>query len=361
MSLDPPPFVERNATPDTHDADAFRPQLVRKRMSDVAPEAVSWLWPGRFPLGKLALLVGDPGLGKSFLTLDLAARLSRGTPWPDRLDEAVTPADTVLLSAEDDPGDTIRPRLDAAEADASRIHVVTGVQRSATGEPKYFSLDADLGPLEDTIAETSARLCVIDPVSAYLGDRDSHSNADIRGLLAPLADLAARHGCAVVAVTHMNKAGGARAMYRAMGSLAFIAAARIGWLVAKNQEDDTRRLLLPIKSNLIAEPHGIAFQILDGRVHWFPEPIDVDADAVLSATGGDRAESNAAADWLLSLLACGPLPVGEIRDAARADCHRWRTVERAKKTLGIVSQREGYGSSGRFVWKLPEGEEEGGP
>lgn len=335
------------------DTQGFRPRVIRRRLSDVVPEDVSWLWPSRIPYGKLSLLVGDPGLGKSFLMLDIAAKLSRGTPWPDLRDTRIEPANTVILSAEDDPADTIRPRLDTAEADVTRIHVIEAVQRTPDGERAYFSLDLDLKPLEDCVVDTDARLVVIDPVSAYLGSRDSHSNADIRGLLAPLSDLAARHRCAVIAVTHMNKSGASRALYRAMGSLAFTAAARIAWLVAKDSDSPGRRLMLPIKSNLIEDPSGIAFEITEGRVCWFPERIDTDADSVLAVSTEDRTECAAAADWLTELLAVGSMPVNEVRQAAKADCHAWRTVERAKKRLGVRSSREGFGGGSRYVWSLP--------
>ncbi len=333
---------------------AGRPHVIGRRLADVAPEQVSWLWPGRIPYGKLSLIVGDPGLGKSFLTLDIAARLSTGTPWPEQRDVRIEPGNSVILSAEDDPADTIRPRLDAAGADATRVYAIEGVKRTSEGGCEYFTLDCDLRALEDCIIDRAARLCIVDPVSAYLGRRDSHSNADIRGLLAPLSDLAARHRCAVIAVTHMNKSGASRAMYRAMGSLAFTAAARIAWLVATDNDNPGRRLLLPIKSNLIEDPSGIAFEIAEGRVSWFYGRIDIDADTVLASSAEDRTECAAAADWLTELLVRGPMPVREIQQAADADCHKWRTVERAKTALGLRSSREGFGGGARYVWSLPE-------
>lgn len=333
--------------------DEFEPRVLTRCLADVEPEPVAWLWPERIPFGKLTLIVGDPGLGKSFLTLDIAARLSRGTPWPDRRDESVTPGGTILLSAEDDLADTIRPRLDAAEADVTRIHAITAVQRTSDTGPAYFNLDADLEALERCIRDTGARLVVVDPLSAYLGHRDSHRDADIRALLAPLADLAARHRCAVLSVSHLNKNAAGRAMYRAMGSLAFTAAARVAWLVGRDPDNDRRRLLVPIKANLITEPSGIGFEIIDGRVSWFPDPVHVDADALLASDGPDRQAQNDAADWLMSLLAVGSMPVPEIRKAAEADCQGWRTIERAKKALGVVSRRDGYGKTGRFTWELP--------
>ncbi|MHC4696647.1 MAG: AAA family ATPase [Planctomycetota bacterium] len=338
---------------------AFRSFAIRTRLVDVVAEDVTWLWPRRIPYGKLTLIVGDPGLGKSFVTLDVAARLSAGTPWPDQRDAPVQSGNVVLLSAEDDLGDTIRPRLDAAGADVTRIHAITAVQRSAKDEPRYFSLDDDLCELDRCIIETDARLCVVDPVSAYLGGRDSHCNADMRGLLAPLAGIAARRRCAVVCVSHLNKSAAQHAIYRTMGSLAFTAAARIAWLVARDPDDPQRRLLLPIKSNLIQDPTGIAFRIVDGVVHWDSEPVQVDADSVLTSNGTDRTQRTEAEDWLTRLLAVGPMPVNEIRKAAEADSHAWRTVERAKNRLGVVSRREGFGENGRFTWELRTAVEDG--
>lgn len=142
---------------------------------------------------------------------------------------------------------------------------------------------------------------------------------------------------------------GPRALYRAMGSLAFTAAARIAWLVAKDNDDEQRRLLLPLKSNLIEDPTGLAFRLIEGVVTWDPDPVNVDADTVLASDGTDRSERAAAAEWLIELLAVGPMPVQDIRAAAEAEGHAWRTVTRAKKSLGVVSQREGFGGGGRFT------------
>lgn len=335
---------------------SFRPHILSVTMSDVEPENVTWLWPDRFPHGKLTLIVGDPGLGKSFLATDVAARLSSGTPWPDRQDEPVEPGNVIILSAEDDLADTIRPRLDAAGADPSRIHAVIGVKRVSDGGRCYFSLDADLTALEEHIVRMDARLVILDPITAFLGSRaDGNSNTDIRAILGPLSDLAAKHLCAILAVSHLNKQHGGRAMYRTMGSLAFTAAARSAWLIAKDKHDERRRLMLSIKNNLVEDPKGIAFQIEGGCLHWFPEPIDIDADSVLANDdAGERTERNAAADWLTELLARGPMPVKDIRGAAEADCHKWRTVERAKQAIGVRASREGYGSGGRYVWSLPD-------
>jgi RecA-family ATPase len=194
-------------------------------LDSVVREQLDWLWPGRIPLGKLTLLAGDPGLGKSFVTLDMAARVSRGSEWPDLPLIEQPSGGVVLLNAEDDLADTIAPRLDQAGADDSQIVAFEGVR---TGRKKrLIALDTDIPRLEEVlINRPNVRLVVIDPLSAYCGGIDSHKNSEVRGLLAQLAVLAHRHRVAVVAVTHLNKSRDKKAVYRAMGSLAFAAAAR---------------------------------------------------------------------------------------------------------------------------------------
>jgi len=174
--------------------------------ADIASKQLHWLWPGRIPLGKLTLLIGDPGLGKSLLTADIASRVSRGTSFPDG---AVCESGSVIfLSAEDDAADTIRPRLDVAGADVFRVHTLDAVRVQLSGgsvTEKAFNLETDCTHLESALSQhPDVRLIVIDPLSAYLGGTDSHSNAEIRGLLSPLAALAARCEVAVLAVTHQG-------------------------------------------------------------------------------------------------------------------------------------------------------------
>jgi archaellum biogenesis ATPase FlaH len=192
--------------PDTDEnpTNEIRPQIVSRRLSEVEPEELDWLWLERVPLGKLTLLAGDPGLGKSFLTLDMAARVSRGEPWPDDPATLQPVGSVILFSAEDDLADTIRPRLDKADADVSRIMAVEGVQWSDAEHDesgvRHFSLENDLPRLEELITENpGTRLVVIDPISAFCGRTDSHKNSEVRALLSPLAQLASKHSVAVVA------------------------------------------------------------------------------------------------------------------------------------------------------------------
>ena len=336
-------------------------------MSDVVSRPIEWLWWGRIAIGKLTLLAGDPGLGKSFVTLDIAARISTGTPWPDRRDEGIEPGDVILLSAEDDLEDTIKPRLDAAGADSKRIVAIQGInfydEQTDRTYLKSFNLEADLPALESAIEKsTKCRAVVIDPITAFCGHADSHKNADIRGLLAPLSSLAAKYRVAVIAVTHLNKSGGANALYRAMGSLAFVAAARAVWLVTKDAESPSRRLMLAMKNNLGPDGSGLAYCLMqtepDGPavVAWEPDPVMITANEALAAheRQGEKREKGkveASGDWLREQLGGGPLPKLELERRAREAGMSWASVRRAQHVLGIRPRKAG---DGPWLWGLPE-------
>lgn len=323
---------------------------VALKLSAVEPRPLDWLWPGRIPAGKITLLAGDPGLGKSLLSLDIAARISSGTPWPDTL----TPApqgDVILLSAEDDPADTIRPRLDAAGADPDRITLLCAVQ-DRDGQ-RTFDIRRDVHVLEQCLRETGAHIVVVDPLSSYLGATDSHNNADVRAALAPLAEVVARHGVAVLAITHLRKAGG-RAVHRMMGSLAFAAAARAVWIVENDESETGRALLLPVKSNLGPAPTGLAYVVRSTRagpiVDWSPEPIPVGADGFPAQA--DSAVLQEAAGFLLLTLAQGPQAVQDIEREAQGAGISLATLRRARARLGIKPVKRGF--RGPWFLELPK-------
>ncbi len=353
----PPPSVEAEQPSRTPDLQV---------LEEVEAELVQWLWWGRIPLRKLTLLAGDPGLGKSCITTDMAARVSRGTPWPDNVNVPTIAGGVVLLSAEDDLADTIKPRLSAAGADCRRIVALQGVKRfdAETGEEirDPFSLQYDLKCLEMAVEQCrGCRLVIIDPVTAYLGIKlDSHRNTEVRAVLGPLSDLAGRLGVAVVAVTHLNKSVGGAAMYRAMGSLAFIAAARAAWAVTKDKDDPARRLMLPVKNNLAADGTGLAYRLADGGndapvVAWEPDPIAIDVDDALGPDRSDdhRTERNDAIGWLREALGDGSLPTKSVQRLARESGHAWATVRRAADELQIKPKRDGFGEGSAWYWALP--------
>ncbi len=207
-------------------------------LSDVKPERVSWLWPGRLPLGKLTVLDGDPGKGKSTLSLDLSARLTRGDIMPDGSGGGF-PAGVVILSGEDGLADTIVPRLIAAGADLSRVVALASCPDSEGDGEHPPVLPDDLPTIRAAIARVGAKLAIIDPLMAYLSDgTNSHKDQDIRRVLFRVAALAEETGAAVLVVRHLNKATGGVALYRGGGSIGIIGAARSGLLVAADPDDE---------------------------------------------------------------------------------------------------------------------------
>lgn len=335
-----------------------------RSFSEIKPETLKWLWPGRIPLGKLTLLVGDPGLGKSLLTIDIAARVSRGTSFPDSLECAA--GAVIMASAEDDPADTIRPRLDAAKADLSRIHALEGMRvtlaDSSTGE-RPFDLEAGISTLEDALARIrGARLIIVDPISAYLGRADSNSNAEVRGLLSPLASLAARHSVAVLCVTHLRKSAGA-AVHRAIASIAFTAAARAVWAVAPDPSDAERRLMLAVKQNLGPNMSGLAFRVQtqDGlpRLDWESGAVSLDANSILNTeTHEDQSGRKEAEEWLRECLADGPIGAREAIRAANDDGISRSTLWRAANAIRI-SRRKLGGRGAGWEWSLEDSKNSG--
>ena len=202
---------------------------VVQSLSSVTRERVSWIWDRRIARRKLNITAGEPGEGKSTLTLDVTARVTRGAAWPDG---GHAPQGTVLLlSAEDGLGDTIAPRLDAAGADSSQVHALTAV-RSIDGKDRHLDLSRDLPQLEAAIQQVHPLLVVIDPLSAYLGKTDSWKDSEVRSLLSPLAAMADRYNCAIVGVMHLSKSSGRKALHRLLGSIGFSAAARVVLAVA---------------------------------------------------------------------------------------------------------------------------------
>lgn len=200
--------------------------LIIRRVSDVPMEKISWLWPGRIARGKLTVIAGHPGLGKSQVTAWMAATVSTGRPWPGS-DQRAEQGNVLILNAEDAVADTIRPRLLAAGADDERVYVIDAVRTNSDGKERTFSLETDLEHLERAIVEIGgAALIIIDPITAYLGKTDGHSNSEVRGVLAPLSALAERKNAAVIGVSHLSKGGGNEALMRVLGSVAFVAAAR---------------------------------------------------------------------------------------------------------------------------------------
>jgi hypothetical protein len=277
------------------------PTAVSVRLSAVVPEVVRWLWAGRFPLGKLALVDGDPGLGKSTMLLDIAARVSRGDAMPDGSHgDVVGAGGVVILQAEDGLADTIVPRLLAAGADLDRIEAFTFMAEPAetdhegrTRKPAHDRLPhlADVQGLADVIARIEARLVIVDPLVAFLPPRiDSNKDSEVRQGLSGVVGLAGVSGCCVVGVRHLNKASALSALYRGGGSIGIIGAARSGLLVASDPDSPARRVLAPLKSNLAPIAPSLAWHLeasAGGVAHVVWEGVtELSATALLE--GGDK-------------------------------------------------------------------------
>ena len=291
------------------EASEWKPMLesepVGRLLDSVESEQVSWLWPGRIPRGKLTLIDGDPGTGKSAMTMDLAARVSVGRTFPD--DSLCERGGVVLLSAEDGLPDTIRPRLEAAGADLGSILSLATI---ADGDSeRLLSIPEDLGIIKRGIERVDAQLVIVDPLMAFLsGAVNSHRDQDVRRALAPLAKLAEETGAAVVVVRHLNKGSDGNALYRGGGSIGIIGAARSALLVAKHPEDDRKRVLANLKSNLAGAAGSLAFT-LDGaangavRVEWQGEtPLDASALLAPPMNDEERRELGALRDAVAELL-----------------------------------------------------------
>jgi hypothetical protein len=342
-------------------AEELRPEEVGKLLSGVEPEEVAWLWPSRLALGKLALVDGDPGLGKSAMTLDLAARVSAGKGFPDGAE--CEPAGVVLLSAEDGLADTIRPRLDAAGADTSKI-LALATAPDEDGHDRLLSIPEDLGLIEKGIRRVGARLVVVDPLMAFLsGDTNTHRDQDVRRALAPLAGLAERTGAAVLVVRHLNKAAANNPLYRGGGSIGIIGAARMAFVVGKDPQDEDRRVLAFTKNNLAKPPASLMFALEEAgndavRVIWLGESEVSAKDLLATPRDEEHADTRGAAvEFLNEVLADGPVSASQVREEAEDAGISLRTLERAKKTVGIISYRENVAGEkrgkGRWYWRLP--------
>ncbi len=349
---------------------AARPIVTLTAAKDLKAVPINWIWPGWLACGKLHVLGGQPGTGKTTIAMKLAAVISGGGTWPDGRFSPV--GNVVIWSGEDDPADTLLPRLLAAGADPERVFFVTGVEEA--GEERPFDPAKDMGALRATIvAVPNVKLIVCDPiVSAVAGD--SHKNAETRRALAPLVELAADRGAALVGITHFSKGtSGREPVERITGSLAFGALARVVMVAAKDadNEDGTagRRIFARAKSNIGPDDGGFAYRLdqvpmpgderIVASVVTFGDPIEGSARDMLAAAEAqpeDGQHGSALADaeaFLLDHLLEGPSPAKKVKAAAAQAGLAWITVRRAKDRLKVAARKDGMDAG--WTWSLPEG------
>ena len=336
-------------------------------LADFEVRPVEWLWYGRLARGKVTLVDGDPGDNKSTFTLDLAARLTTGRPLPtfEGPDLAsVSPRWVAIMTAEDDPGDTVRPRFEAAGGDPSYAAWVPTFRTvfdevAAMEVQSPTTIPADLDIIREVMEDSGAELLIVDPLSAYIGSVDAHRDNEVRAAIRPLADLAAELGFAVLAVRHFTKSGTGRALHRGGGSVAFIGAARVGLTVVRDPDDDTSRLLSVSKCNLAPEQPTLRYRIATDPdrdqpvVEWIGTD-DRNADDLVN---GDEDRSEAEA-FVLATLSAGPVSASDVLSAANAAGIPRSTLMAAKKRLKVESTKEGFADG--WTW-LPPQESTKGP
>ncbi|WP_211467312.1 AAA family ATPase [Collimonas silvisoli] len=359
------------AMPEEPDAKAARDMIEKAFVShrtvnlrcgaDIKPQAITWLWSGWLPAGKLTILAGTAGTGKTTLALSLAATLTVGGRWPDGA-ACVKPGNVLIWSSEDNPDDTLAPRLIASGADMRRCHFIDGITEN--GEKLPFDPAQDIHELNKAVLLIGGvSLLIVDPiVSAVSGDM--HRANDVRRSLQVLVDFAEAHGCAVLGITHFAKGGAGKSPQdRVIGSQAFGALARMV-LVAAKEENGSRRVLARAKSNIAPDDGGVSYNlevteitggIVATRVLW-EGAIEGTAREILGdVEHGDSEGGNERQDaeqFLTDLLADGPLPTKQIKADAHGAGYAWRTIERAKRDLGIEANKPGMKEG--WQWILPK-------
>jgi len=333
-------------------------------LADIAPEPVDYLWQPYIPLGKLTLMEGDPGGGKTWLALAIAAAATMGCRFPagdGKPGQGREAASVIYISAEDGLADTLRPRLDAVEADVSKVFAITG---AVDDEGKSVPWDMEkIAELEVAVVQTGAKLVIIDPVQGFLdAEVDMHRANEVRPRLAALATLAERRRCAVVLVRHLTKAGASKAIYRGMGSIDFTAAARSVLLVGPDSQDVNNRAMVHIKSSLAPAGPAQRYELTNDGFRWAGVSNLTAADVLgMESTRGDRSALEDAVEWLRDFLADGPKEFPVIDKAARRHDIKSRTLKRAKDELRTREQLDTYKKSGVFngpwIWELKRKED----
>lgn len=329
--------------------------------ADLMPQPVSWLWRDWLALGKLHILAGAPGQGKTTLALAMAATVTSGGRWPDG--SRCERGHALIWSGEDDPADTLLPRLIAAGADKRRVHFISGTRTN--GELQPFDPATDMVQLSEQATRIGdVRLIVVDPVvSAVTGD--SHKNTEVRRALQPLVDLAASIGAALVGISHFSKGGqGQDPASRVVGSVAFTAVARVVLVAAKVQGDngEDRRILARGKSNIGPDDGGFEYSIAQvealpgiqaSRIEW-GAAVQGTARELLRDPKDETEETNAqdaASAFLREVLGDDLVPVKTVEAEGKAAGLAWRTIRRASDALGVVKRR---GAENRWYWSLPK-------
>lgn len=357
---------------------SIKKELDFVRGDKVKIEPINWLWPNRIPKGMLSIFAGIGGVSKSTLSLYMAAQITQGRPFIDESTTTRKPGDVIILSAEDIPGKIIIPRLVAMQADIARIFIIKGSKITLPDGTVGFvgidnlSKDGDLRLLDDMIKHCSnPQFIIVDPYTAYMGQADSNDNIKVRSFLRPLSEMAADYDLAILGITHLNKNQDLAADFRILGSVGQQNAARMVWLIASDPDDFDRRYFVWLKGNLAPKHHGLAYRLVnvnvptsDGDITPQPacnferEPVLLTASELLAPRkqpqGRPRKQTDVS-EWLESFLADGGVDSKLIFEEGEHLGYSQRTLERVKKTLGIlgIPVKNQTAKIVRWEWRLP--------
>ena len=320
----------------------MKKELKLIQMSQVEVEDIKWVWYPYIPYGKITVVQGDPGEGKTTFVLALIALLTQGKPLPEE-ENGTEPINVIYQTAEDGLADTIKPRLLSVGADCERVLVI---------DENEIELTLSDERLEQAIRQTGAKVIVLDPIQAYLGgDVDMHRANEIRPIMKRLALLAERTGCAVILIGHMNKMGGAKSAYRGLGSIDIRAAVRSVLVVGRVKDEPTLRIVAHDKSNLAPEGKSIAFELDPDTGFAWKGYCETTVDELLCGNGSLLSKTAQAEKLLKDLLSEGEMLSEEITNQAKELDISNRTLKIAKQNIGVKSFRKGD----KWYSSLPRG------
>jgi hypothetical protein len=346
-------------------------QAIVINMADRRAKEIDWLWFPRIAKGMLTMLAGDPGVGKGFLTVDIAARITKGIPWPDGM--PCKQGGVLFAASEDLIDEVFVPRLDAAGADRNWIHLIRGVKDAKGIERDWLLRNVEsLARVIDGMnaGGLNCQLVIVDPVNNHMGgDTDNHRDNEVRAQLNPFAKVLEEKRVAGLCIAHRNKCGNANADFSMLGSVGYVGRARATHHVGydKGDESGKRILFLPGKSNVGPKVQGLAFRLprlpnnAMPRVEWDPEPVDITPDEAFGNNGGNRrgrgpgrpSKLEEAMERLGELLAGGPMLANDALAEMKEANFSESTAREAKQALGVRHERSPE-HDGKYVGSLPE-------